>query len=89
MCKQILMNEPTPRNCRAKEFADGYCRRHHPDVVEAELISTLRYEKRQLQQADNRAVGAYLRIKHPSIFEQMRTEIDAMMTATGDISIRK
>lgn len=77
MCKQIITpHNEAPRNCKAKEFEDGWCRLHHPDNVEAELVLSLRNEDRQRQQSENRSVGLWMRQKHPKIFEQMIDEIE-------------
>lgn len=77
MCKKIVTpHNEAPRNCKVKEFADGWCHLHHPDNVEEELVRTLRHEERQMQQAENRAIGAWVRDKHPATFEQMRDEVE-------------
>lgn len=77
MCKKIVTPyKEAPRNCKVKEFADGWCYLHHPDNVEKELVQKLLYEERQMQQAENRAIGAWVRNKHPVVFEQMRDETE-------------
>ena len=76
MCNKIIIQNDQPRNCKLKEFADGWCKIHHPDTLEEEFIKSIRYEELQMQKSENRIIGAWLRDKHQSIFEQMRYEIE-------------
>lgn len=82
MCKEIVTPYgQAPRNCRAPEVADGWCRIHHPDTLESELVRDLQRAKREAQSQENTNLGAWVRLKHPALFEQMLDEMEKQRAA--------
>ena len=75
MCKQIVTPAYSePRNCKHKEYQDGYCKIHHPDTIEENLMRELQHEQRRIERIEESVVGAWMRNKYPDLFIKMLEE---------------
>ena len=67
MCKAITGG----RECRRKEWKDGYCKQHHPEMRKQRELEKKEEEERNHQ---DRMVGQFLRVKHPELYEKISDE---------------
>ena len=67
MCKAITGG----RECRRKEWKDGYCKQHHPeDIRQREEADKLNAQER----SNYARVGRFLRMKYPDLYNEMLQE---------------
>ena len=68
MCHAIIKGEQGFRECQLKEWRDGLCKLHHPEMEQKR-----EREKKEQEEANHqdRMVGQFLRLKHPELYEKI------------------
>jgi len=74
MCKQIIKTRyEEERLCKRREFKDGWCDIHHPEMVAERTKFREDGERRRRLTVE---VGSLLRRRYPDIFKQLSEELE-------------